>query len=237
MLICIAYTIQNVYFGYEFDQILNTSKSNDEKKRQLKERCLRFLQVLLKQLQQRLPKNIDILETISSLSVQNTLKVIKDPLTGLAQLLKIDVRTIDKINVQWANILSVKWMEKSNTIKFWNEVLSYTDASGLNPFQDLANLAMQILVLPWSNAEVERLFSQMNVVKNKLRNRMGPKLLDSILTIRSGLKRHKVCCSKYVLPKNIIGKSSVYSSSAIQNNGDADAEIISVDNTEEFIIF
>lgn len=38
-----SYTIQNVYFGYEFDQILNTSKSNDEKKRQLKERCLRFL--------------------------------------------------------------------------------------------------------------------------------------------------------------------------------------------------
>jgi len=128
-------------------------------------------------------------------------------------------------------------MEKSDTIKFWNEVLSYTDASGLNPFQDLANLAMQILVLPWSNAKVERLFSQMNVVKNKLRNRMSPKLLDSILTIRAGLKRHKVCCSKYVLPKNIIGKSSVYFSSEIQNNGDADAEIISVDNTEEFIIF
>lgn len=130
----------------------------------------------MQQLQQRLPKNVNILQTVSLISVKSALQVIKDPLIPLAQFLKID----DKISIQWANILNVKWTETSNTIKFWNEVACYTDASGSYPFAEISNLAMRILVLPWSNAEVERLFSQMNLVKSKLRNKMGPTLLDAI---------------------------------------------------------
>ncbi|KAF0729851.1 Uncharacterized protein FWK35_00024491 [Aphis craccivora] len=110
-----------------------------------------------------------------------------NPLTPSAQFLKIDGKFIDKINIQWTNILNVKWTETSNTIKFWNEVACYTDASGSYPFAEISNLAMKILVLPWSNAEVKRLFSQMNLVKSKLRNKMGPKLLDAILSTRAGL--------------------------------------------------
>lgn len=84
----------------------------------------------------------------------------------MAQLLNINVKTIDKINIQWRNLLNIKWTQISNTMEFWNEVASYTDASELHPFADVSNMAIRLLVLPWSNAEVERLFSQMNVVKN-----------------------------------------------------------------------
>lgn len=45
-----SYTVQNVYFGYEFEQILVSCPSSKEKKDHLKERCLQFLQVLLQQL-------------------------------------------------------------------------------------------------------------------------------------------------------------------------------------------
>lgn len=129
-----SYTMNNVYFGYEFEQILQSSKYSEDSKQQLKQRCLKFLQVLLKQLQQRIPKNIDVLEKFNLISIKNALQCIKEPLTPLAELLKLDSSTIDKINVQWANIVNVKWIEKSNTVKFWGEVFNYTDANGLNPF-------------------------------------------------------------------------------------------------------
>jgi hypothetical protein len=153
------------------------------------------------------------LEKVNLISIKNALQCIKDLLTHLAELLKLDGSTIDKINVQWANVVSVKWIEKSNTISFWGEVFNYTDARGLNPFTELSSLAIRLLVLLWSNAVVERLFSQMNIVKTKLRNRMDLKLLDSILTVRAGLKRSKVYCSEYQLPSEVlkqIGMSFYY---------------------------
>jgi len=45
--------------------------------------------------------------------------VIKEPLTPLLGLLKLDIQIIDKINFQWQNLTHVKWIEKANTIKFW----------------------------------------------------------------------------------------------------------------------
>jgi len=41
---------------------------------------------------------------------------------------------------------------------------------------------------PFSNAAVERVFSQMNIVKNNLRNKMGLKSLNAILSIRLDFK-------------------------------------------------
>lgn len=49
-------------------------------------------------------------------------------------------------------------------------------------------LRVTVLSLPHSNAEVGRVFSQVSVVKDKLRNRMFLQTLNSALYIRYGLK-------------------------------------------------
>lgn len=96
---------------------------------------------------------------------------------------------------------------------FWHEVSNYKNANGENPFKDLCDLALSFLVLPFSNAEVERIFSQLNIVKNKTRNKLNLEMVNSILTIRYGLRRNNKCCYNYSLDEktlNIIGTNKAY---------------------------
>ena len=75
------------------------------------------------------------------------------------------------------------------TEKFRAEVEDFKNACGENPFLDLFNCANQALILPHSDADVERVFSAINCAKNKLRNSMKIDLLNAILSIRFGLIR------------------------------------------------
>ncbi|KAH9379806.1 hypothetical protein HPB48_000913 [Haemaphysalis longicornis] len=72
---------------------------------------------------------------------------------------------------------------------------------------------MSMLVLPYSNAEVERTFSQLKILKSKLRNKMKPETRNAIFVVRAGLKRHQKRCFDYELPAAVlsaIGTSATY---------------------------
>jgi hypothetical protein len=88
----------------------------------------------------------------------------------------------------------VDWTNKTETEAFWGEVRQFKDAPGNNPFCKLFECAMSALILPHSNADVERVFSAMNNIKSKTRNRMKLDLLNAILTIKFGLIREGKCC-------------------------------------------
>lgn len=175
-------------------------------KRRLRERCIDFISSLIEQLKARLPNNINILEKISLLSVDKTLKRKKERLTELLKYFGKSDHLINKIETQYENISFLKWSNYKNTIEFWCEVKNFKDSANENPFLELVDFAMEVLTLPHSNTEVERLFSQMNIVKNKLRNRMQVPMMSAILTIRAGLKRYNKCCDTFELPNSVIGK-------------------------------
>ncbi|KAG7155691.1 putative hAT family C-terminal dimerization region-containing protein 13, partial [Homarus americanus] len=161
---------------------------------------------LIKQLGQRLPDNIRVLQSISFLSADECLKPIKSDILGLAHLFTEDSSTLTKIDFQWKKLHHTIWTETSNTLKLWSEVANYRDATGENPYHDLAEIALTALSLPHSNADVERTFSNMNFVKSKLRNKMKLSTLKAILTIKYGLKRQNTCCASYELPSDILRK-------------------------------
>jgi len=55
------------------------------------------------------------MEKVSMISIKNYLRVIKELLTPVLELLKLNIQTIDKINFQWKNLTNIKWLEKTNT--------------------------------------------------------------------------------------------------------------------------
>lgn len=79
----------------------------------------------------------------------------------------------------------------------WVKVLHFTDASGESCFKELAEFALSLLAMPLSNADVDRVFSHMNLVKPRLRNRMRNETMSTILHVRYGLRLRGVCCRDF----------------------------------------
>ena len=152
---------------------------------------------------------------MSLFSVAECLRVVKEPIVDLAASFGYSAESIERIDIQWRQLTIVQWQETASTVKFWNEVCHYKDAAGINPYLDLCQLAISILSLPHSNAEVERLFSQLNLVKSKLRNRINIASVNAVLAIRCGMKRVGKSFDTFELPKEVvsqIGTMQVYRS-------------------------
>ncbi|KAL0861645.1 hypothetical protein ABMA27_009139 [Loxostege sticticalis] len=182
------------YLGYLFELQVQKNTLPNDVINAVRKRCVEFTVKLGKDIQQRLPSNYIILEKMCQLSVENTLRQGKDnKIADLATELGFDDEAIDKLLQQ---------------------LRKYTNAAGINTFQELSDLAISALSLPHSNAEVERAYSAMNIVKNKLRNKMAVKTLNSTLLIRNQLKIMKKNCFSYELPADVItaiGSNSKYS--------------------------
>ncbi|XP_077279781.1 uncharacterized protein LOC143907119, partial [Temnothorax americanus] len=174
--------IEAIDFGYSFEQAASGLPHHELKV--IKERCRDFLICLCEQLQNRIPDNIKLLEKISLLSPQLATSQIKPKIIELVVAFKNICKNIDMTIDEW-NILHTKqWSKLSTPEEFWVEVFQYQNSAGQQQFGNITKFALAMLCLPFSNAVVERAFSIMNVIKNKLRNRMAVKTANAIMRIR-----------------------------------------------------
>lgn len=211
------------YLGYKFESKLREMKEQGfSGEKQLRERCINFILTLIDQIKIRLPDNIKVLENISMISVEETCKPIKGTIIELLEILGKNSDFIEKVQNQWQIVHLVKWKETTDTKKFWYEIYNYKNGTGENPFKELANFALELLIIPHSNAEVERLFSTMNIVKNKLRNRLQLPMLCAILSVKAGLNRYNMCCHSYEIPENIVAKIKTIETYSTNNVADED---------------
>lgn len=72
--------------------------------------------------------------------------------------------------------------------EYWAKVGELKDVNNVDAFRNLTTVMNLLLVLPFSNASVERLFSSLNNVKTDLRNRMHTDTAVAILAAKDGLK-------------------------------------------------
>lgn len=153
----------------------------------VKERFKLFLITLCCELQKRVPKNINILKTMSSFSVQDMNMTFPKDISEIASTFEnISGGTVDDIVSEW-NLIHKRQKKGETTDEFWSEVSQMTTASGEQRFSHISKLATSLLSLPFSNASVERSFSIMNIIKNKLRNQMSVKTAEAILRVKDNL--------------------------------------------------
>ena len=69
-----------------------------------------------------------------------------------------------------------------NFIQLWKHILDTDEFSSFS-YPNITLLVKIALLIPLSNAHVERIFSQTNLIKNKMRNKMNIDTLDKHLMI------------------------------------------------------
>lgn len=125
-----------------------------------------------------------------------------------------------------------------NSNDFWPLVYFYKNyAGGLHVFRELANYVLSVLIFLSSNAVVEQIFSIMNAIKSKLRNKLRLLMLDATLRIRMHFYVKKICCVNFVLTAKMI---SDFNSKILYNqnetfenmSGEAQSELEVIDMLE-----
>lgn len=233
----IDYVMPSPYLGYRFEEEIKRLKIgqfSNQDENILRKRCIHFLISLIVELRSRLPKNIRILKKLDQLSMLNATKTQKKSIIPLIKEFGYSDHEIEKIEFQWNNLSYCKNNKNSDTITFWIDIFNYKDASGENPFFELSVFAINILTLPISNAEVERVFSSMNLIKNKQRNRFENAMLNSIIFLKSQMKSDSKCCATFDISDDIIknaGNSSKYNFAIPQRELD-EIDQINFDNIE-----
>ena len=160
----------------------------------------------MKELQNRLPDNVKVLRLMSTMSASECLQPIKPGIVDLAKMFEQNDEVLTRIDFQWKKLHHNVWTNPHDILQFWAEVADYRDATGDNPYSDISELALTVLSLPHSNADVERLFSNMNIVKTKQRNRMNNETLTTVLAVKFGLQKVGKCCYNYTLPADVLKK-------------------------------
>ena len=200
-------------FRLEIEKFRNSRyhTGQEERSRCVKERCRTFLSEALIQVEKRLPDSRGAFKGLNLLHPDKILSVSPPNLEQLpfSHLREVNCEEIDE---QYRRMQHVKWTEENvfqsvvpqDTVKFWSGIRKYQDFRGNNSFKEVADYALSCLVLPVSNAVVERTFSYVTAVKTKQRNRMGNTLLNAIISIRTGLFFQRKCCREFEVTKSMI---------------------------------
>ena len=114
----------------------------------------------------------------------------------------------DDVEREWNSLHRENWEScKDGRIdreRFWAEVGELKMADGELRYPNIFLLGTALMSAPVSNACVERLFSLMNVVKTKQRNRMQTRMTESILRIRCFLHAMGKTCVDYEIPDQAV---------------------------------
>lgn len=205
-------------FGAKFSMECNrllSSKNMASRLESIQQRCQEMLVELVSQVKMRLPENRGLFDKLSKLSPHNVLTQLNRPKFNELPFPHLQ-ESLELCEEQYRKILYHPWNNEEvfssgipdDPVNFWASIKKYEEG-GRKPYEALARYALAALTTPVSNALVERIFSHVNAVKTKVRNRMKHKMLEAILRIRTTLIMSGKCCKDLIITESMLEKFNV----------------------------
>ncbi|KYN18889.1 Zinc finger MYM-type protein 1, partial [Trachymyrmex cornetzi] len=196
--------IESVDLGESFRRKAHICNLSSEELNLVKTQCASFLLVVCRQIVKRFPANLNLIEAVKYFSPKLCINSLNQPEFHRLPLNLIRKSVdIDILETQWKKLPLISWTKyfnekvPNNSIEFWSEILQYQNAESKVVFKELAEFVLRVLILPFSNADVERVFSIMNATKTKSRNLLCLKMLEALVRIKISTQVRKQCCNVF----------------------------------------
>lgn len=155
----------------------------------------------------------------------------------LKRIASDDLENWQKIDDEWRELCNYKLQEHLADLEpdeFWGNISQIRSPLGEHLFRNLSMFALGILSLPHSNAECERTFSKINLIKTKVRNRLCNKTINGAVLASQVVKKVGNCTNFQATADMIrlMTKDNLYQKSDSKENNNN--EIIEI---EDGIIF
>lgn len=98
----------------------------------------------------------------------------------------------------------VNQSDNNSLLSFWKNICETKSADSRILFPKLTTFIQKIFVLPHSSANVERIFSQVNLNKTKQRNRLDKDSLEGIIYTKDFMKLNKTNCFNTPIESSIL---------------------------------
>lgn len=166
---------------------------------EFKNRCRQFLQVACVQIRNRYDFSNEILSTLHIFNVNNAINPItRTSFPSMIRLCELLPRCKDTMDIQnlddeWRMMayskIPTNILQETEIDSFWGKMYNFKNENNVFPFRNLAKFILNILSLPHANADCERIFSLMNIIKSKIRNNLNNDSVSKITLAKEAMKR------------------------------------------------
>jgi hypothetical protein len=173
------------------------------------QRCKDFSIQLCCQLKMRLPLNNPVLRDLNFLDPQKAVSGTIASIANVATIFPniIPAKELQRLDQEWRQLIfdeEVSDLADScatlPTEAFWVKISSNDNYKLLGAF------AKAMLCLPVSNADCERVFSQVNLIKTSHRNRFSTEGVASLIFVKEGVKHTSESCVKFEPTREMLQK-------------------------------
>ncbi|RUS91788.1 hypothetical protein EGW08_000496 [Elysia chlorotica] len=177
----------------------------------IKQRCYEMLEEAIVQVKKRLPYSMDMFRNLSLLHPKKVLTQMDRPAFKDLPFQHFLNDQKSAAEEQYRRLIFVDWAKEkpfaetglpNDSVAFWEGVRQH------NGFQTIADYALTCLLVPTSNAVIERIFSIVTATKTKPRNKLGVTSLDSLVRIKAHLQLASKCCRDFVVTPAMIALHS-----------------------------
>ncbi|KAG0423203.1 hypothetical protein HPB47_001008, partial [Ixodes persulcatus] len=181
--------LEELYVGAGCQGILDkiTMKGGSSEVRDFKLRCMSFYQTAVLEVQKRLPISGPFFHKVRFVQ----------PSTALYYEARKRLPSLPVLQDRYKHLLpkseKIELQTKSPDA-FWGQVSKTKTFDDKLVLPNIATLAKQVLTLPHSNAETERILSMLSDMKTRKRNRLGPESVNALLLVKSAMATRGETC-------------------------------------------